>query len=78
MELTRHINNNPKPANRPLSVTRIRGPYLSVSFPMTIPAIPLSSEANEKAPDMTALPELNSVASGFKKTPKVNVIIAFM
>jgi hypothetical protein len=45
---------------------------------MPIPSTPLTNPVNERAPDIPALPALNSAAIGFRNTPKVKVLTEFI
>jgi len=78
MELACHINNNPSPANIPPNVVKIRGPYLSVNLPRPMPKTPPNNVVSERAFDIAALPVPNSIARGFKNTPKVNTMVEIM
>ena len=55
----------------PQVVTILRGPNLSFNLPAMILTIPKAIRASEKAPDVMALVQPNSLSNGFKKTPKV-------
>ncbi|GAI25851.1 unnamed protein product [marine sediment metagenome] len=68
-ELICDIKKKPIPVNSPLSVTKIRGPYLSLSLPLRIEKSPDISINIEKAPDSAPLSQPNSIVRGTKNTP---------
>jgi len=70
-ELICEYNKNPVPASIPLSVARIRGPYLSLNLPVRMPRGPATSEFMERAADRAPLSQLNSIVIGLKNMPKV-------
>ena len=78
MELACHIKNKPRPARIPPHVVKIRGPYLSVNLPRPMPKTPPNNVVSERAVDIAALPVPNSIARGFKNTPKVNTTVEIM
>jgi hypothetical protein len=55
----------------PAIVRTLLGPTLSLNLPIPMPAQPLRSIDNEKAPEVSALVQPNSVSNGSKKTPKL-------
>jgi hypothetical protein len=58
----------------PQTVITIRGPSLSLTLPATIANKPCIIQLSEKAPEVTALVQPNSVDNGLKKTPNVKNI----
>ena len=71
MALICDINKRPKPKKKPHPVMTGLGPNLSVSLPTTMPRGPITKKASEKAPEVAALVQPNSVNTGSKKTPKL-------
>jgi len=69
-ELTCDIERNPMPKSRPLTVSRGRGPHLSVNRPAKMAITPPTNIIMEKAPDRAPLSQLNSSVSGLKNMPK--------
>jgi hypothetical protein len=70
----RDTKKNPRPKNKPQTVTTGLGPNLSVSLP---PAIPKRAARNIRrlaAPESVARVQPNSVNIGSKKTPKLTHI----
>ena len=74
-ELICDINKNALPASRPLTVTKSRGPYLSLNLPARIPRPPPTSIVMDCASDRAPLSQPNSMDTGLKNTPGVYIIM---
>ena len=72
------ISKSPVPSDRPATVTRIRGPYRSLTLPLTWVRTPAISIAVEKAPERGPLSQPNSAVNGFKNRPKPMIASAFV